>query len=49
MALNLTHIPYSEKSADVIIVGGGVNGLWTSYHLATQGVKTLLLEQVFRF
>lgn len=36
----------TDKSADVIVVGGGVVGLWTAYHLAQQGVKTMVLEQV---
>lgn len=30
---------------DVIVIGGGPNGLSTSYHLSKRGAKTLLLEQ----
>ena len=29
---------------DVAIVGGGITGLWTAYHLAAAGVQTALLE-----
>lgn len=32
--------------ADVIIVGGGIVGLWTLYGLTKQGVKCVLFEQV---
>ncbi|XP_039273320.2 peroxisomal sarcosine oxidase-like isoform X1 [Styela clava] len=31
--------------ADVIVVGGGVVGLWTAYHLNAKGVKSILFEQ----
>ena len=31
---------------DSIVLGAGINGSWTSYHLAKRGQKTLLLEQV---
>ena len=31
---------------DVIVVGAGVVGSFTAYHLAKQGKRTLLLEQV---
>ena len=33
-------------SVDVIVVGAGINGSWTALHLAKQGYKTILLEQV---
>ena len=33
------------KTADVIIVGGGVHGASTAYELAKAGVKTALFEQ----
>ena len=32
--------------AEVIIVGGGIVGLWTLYELTQQGIKGLLFEQV---
>src|SRR5262245_843016 len=31
------------KRADVVVVGGGVNGASTAYHLAARGVKNVLL------
>src|SRR5262245_13777615 len=31
------------RRADVVIVGGGVNGVSTAYHLAARGVKRVLL------
>src|SRR5215467_4251866 len=31
------------KQADVIVVGGGVNGASTAFHLASRGVKNVLL------
>ena len=30
---------------DVAIVGGGITGLWTAYHLATKGARVAVLEQ----
>ena len=35
----------SEHTADVIVVGGGVMGAATAYHLAKDGQRVLLLEQ----
>ena len=32
------------KTADVIVVGGGISGTATAWQLAQMGVKTLLLE-----
>ena len=29
-----------------IVVGAGINGLWTAYHLASRGAKVLILEKV---
>ena len=29
-----------------IVVGGGINGLWAAYHLASRGASVLLLEKV---
>ena len=31
---------------DIIVIGAGVNGSWTALHLARQGFKTALLDQV---
>src|SRR2546427_10955686 len=31
------------RRADVVVVGGGVNGASTAYHLAARGVKNVLL------
>lgn len=31
---------------DVIVIGAGIEGSATAYHLAKRGQKTLLLEQV---
>ena len=32
-----------SKTADVVILGGGVMGVSTAYHLASQGHKNILL------
>ena len=34
---------------DIIVIGAGVNGSWTALHLARQGFKTALLDQVSFF
>ena len=31
---------------DAVVVGAGIEGSATAYHLAKQGQKTLLIEQV---
>ena len=31
---------------DYIVVGAGINGSWTAYHLSKRGFKVLLLDQV---
>ena len=36
----------SDRTADVIIVGGGVMGCAAAYHLARDGRRALLLEQL---
>src|SRR5689334_12182868 len=33
-----------QERVDVAIVGGGLTGLWTAYHLATQGTRVAVLE-----
>ncbi len=33
------------KSYDVVVVGAGVFGAWTAYHLARSGARVLLLDQ----
>lgn len=34
-----------EKTADVVIIGGGITGITTAYHLAKSGLKVIVLEQ----
>ena len=36
----------SDCDYEHIVVGGGINGLWTAYHLARRGASVLLLEKV---
>jgi glycine/D-amino acid oxidase-like deaminating enzyme len=36
-----------NKSYDVIIIGGGIIGTASAFHLAKKGVKVALLEQRF--
>ncbi len=31
-------------TADVVVIGGGVNGTSTAFHLAQRGVRVTLLE-----
>ena len=31
---------------DYIVIGAGINGSWTAYHLSKRGFKVLLLDQV---
>ena len=33
-----------KKNAEVIVIGGGVNGCATAYYLAKQGVSVIILE-----
>jgi len=33
------------RTAEEIVVGGGVNGTSTAFHLAERGVKTVLLDR----
>ena len=35
----------SSENADVVVIGGGVVGASTAYHLAKRGVRTILLER----
>ena len=30
---------------DYIVIGAGINGSWTAYHLSKRGFKVLLLDQ----
>ena len=34
---------------DVTVIGAGINGSWSALHLAKQGYKTVLVDQVFPF
>ena len=36
----------SDPNYDHIVVGAGINGLWTAYHLASRGASVLILEKV---
>ena len=36
----------SDPDYEHIVVGAGINGLWTAYHLASRGASVLLLEKV---
>jgi glycine/D-amino acid oxidase-like deaminating enzyme len=37
--------PRWNERVDVAIVGGGVTGLWSAYHLAAKGARVAVLEQ----
>ena len=30
---------------DYIVIGAGINGSWTAYHLSKRGFKVLLVDQ----
>ncbi|GLU28103.1 FAD-binding oxidoreductase [Brucella sp. NBRC 12950] len=48
MSAPLMHIessPTLPKEADVVVIGGGVVGVFTAYYLARAGVKVALLEK----
>ena len=34
-----------NNTADVIIIGGGIHGASTAFHLAARGIKTLVIEK----
>ena len=36
----------TEEKFDYVVIGAGVNGSWTAYHLSKRGFKVLLLDQV---
>ncbi len=38
-----------KKEYDQIVIGAGINGSWTAYHLAKQGQNVLLIDQVYVF
>ena len=35
-----------DEKFDYIVIGAGINGSWTAYHLSKRGFKVLLLDQV---
>ena len=35
-----------DQEFDFIVVGAGINGSWTGYHLAKLNKKVLVIEQV---
>ena len=35
-----------DTEFDYIVIGAGINGAWSGYHLAKLGHKTLIIEQV---
>ena len=37
-----------KKTADVIIIGGGINGCATAYYLAKRGIKDVLVLEADR-
>ena len=43
---NYTNQFMSDCDYEHIVVGGGINGLWAAYHLASRGASVLLLEKV---
>ena len=48
MSAPLIHIessPSLPQEADVVVIGGGVVGVFTAYYLARRGVKVALLEK----
>jgi glycine/D-amino acid oxidase-like deaminating enzyme len=48
MSAPLLHIessPFLPGEADVVVIGGGVVGVFTSYYLARSGIKVALLEK----
>src|SRR5262249_28513821 len=38
-------LPMAERSADVVIVGGGIAGMTTAYYLAKSGVTSVVVER----
>src|SRR5918911_2523810 len=48
MSAPLIHIessPSLPREADVVVIGGGVVGVFTSYYLARRGLKVALVEK----
>ena len=37
----------ADQAWDCIVVGAGIVGSWTAYHLAAAGKYTLMLDQVY--
>ena len=38
-----------DNSFDYIVIGAGINGSWSAYHLSKKGYKVLLLDQVSKY
>lgn len=47
MSLRLESAPAQPKSADVVIIGGGVIGVSIAYHLAQAGVQNIVLIEQY--
>ena len=35
----------TQRSSDVVIVGGGIAGMTTAYYLAKSGVRSIVIER----
>lgn len=35
-----------DRCFDYIVIGAGINGTWSAYHLSKRGYKVLLIDQV---
>lgn len=42
----ITTSPELPKSADAVIIGGGIVGVFAAYYLARRGLKVALVEKV---
>ena len=43
----MSKIPFSEKTYDVVIIGGGGSGLRASLEIAKSGLDVAVISQVF--